>query len=106
MEFAICASIVALTVAWISIEDLIWGRRRRMEILAQLSLGPKLGRDLARGRSTRYVLLHKMWKDGLIEVEDLLRDLREDAPYRYQITDLGHAWLRAETRREASANVS
>ena len=87
---AISALIVAIAVAWIAIDDRIWGRKRRVEILERLLQGPILRRDLACGRSCRYVLLGNMQDEGLLEVEDLGC---EGEPYRYRITELGRAWL-------------
>lgn len=87
----ICALIVLLGSSWIAIDDLIWGRSRRFKILSMLAGGPIPGRDLACGRSTRYVLLGKMQDAGLVESFDLGW---EGSSYQYRITDLGHAWLR------------
>lgn len=88
---AIAALVVALAVAWVAIDDLIWGRERRVEILTRLAEGPALGRDLARGRSARYVLLGKMQDEDLVEVE---ADFGwRDAPYQYRITERGRSWL-------------
>ena len=86
----VSALIVAIAVAWIAIDDQIWGQKRRAEILERLLQGPITGRDLACGRSCRYVLLGKMQDEGLLEVEDLGW---EDEPYRYRITERGRAWL-------------
>ena len=83
--------IIFLAMAWIVIDDLIWGRSRRFKILTMLANGPMLGRDLTRGRSASYVLLNKMQDEGIIMASDLGWG---DESYRYHITNLGHTWLR------------
>ena len=87
---AISVLIVAIAVAWIAIDDQIWGQKRRAEILERLLQGPISGKDLACGRSCRYVLLGNMQDERLLEVEDFGW---EDEPYRYRITERGRAWL-------------
>lgn len=88
---AISALVVAIAFVWIVVDDLIRGQGRRAEILTQLRDKPRLGRELAQGKSTRYVLLGKMQDEGIIEVSDLGW---EDAPYQYRITERGLTWLR------------
>lgn len=94
----VSVSMIAIAVAWIAIDDRIWGRKRRTEILERLLQGPIPGRDLACGRSCRYVLLGRMQDEELLEVEDLGW---EDEPYRYRITERGRAWLCAHRTGKA-----
>ena len=84
---------VAIAVAWIIIDDHNWGWKRRVKILERLLHGPIPERDLACGRSARYVLLGKMQDEKLLKAENLGQG---DKRYRYRITERGRAWLRAQ----------
>ncbi len=95
-------ALATLAIGWSAIDDLLWGRARRADVLARLSGGPKPGRQLTRGRCPRYVLLGRMVDEGLITEEPGV----DDGPRWYRMCDAGADWLARYQEERASRRRS